>query len=64
MGNHTHLQCPGFFQPKPNHLGSRTAQVPQTRIPNSDHSTERRPRPWSLLSRDRPEESAPLLLTL
>ena len=61
MGNHTRLLCPGFFQPKPNHSGSRRARVPQTRIPNTDHSTERHPRPWSLLSRGHPAGSAPPL---
>jgi len=60
-GNHTHLQFPGFFLPRPDRLGSRTARVPQTRTPNSDHSTERRPRPWSLLSRGRPAGSVRLL---
>ena len=61
MGNHTRLLFPGFFLPRPNHLGSHTAPVPQTRTPNSDHSTEHRPRPWSLLSMGRPEGSAHLL---
>ena len=57
MGNHTHQLFPDSCLPRPNHSGSRIAQVPQTRTPNSDHSTERRPRPWSLLSRGHPAGS-------
>ena len=61
-GNHTRLLYPGSSPPRPNHSGSRTAPVPQTRTPNSDHSTEHRPRPWSLLSRGHPAGSDPHLV--